>query len=203
MSCGTWSISWAACAAALAIAALAGCETSVGGGAGPGVIDSGIGSIADARPEPDAAPLIDAAPPDARPPCVEGDLRLEDQATGTCYLYFDAALSWEAARAACLAVGGHLAAPTSLVENAFLSQIAPDNREIWIGASDLLMEDVFVWVTGEPFVFDHWREGEPNDGGQNGENCAVIEGQNNIDGEGCEWDDRDCDDPFPYLCERP
>lgn len=195
---------WAARAAALALAA---CETSIGaGGGGGGTTDSGIGSVADAAPVPvpDApAPLPDAAPPDARPPCVEGDLRIQDEGTGACYAYFDDGLDWDAAQAACAALGGSLAAPTSLDENAFISQIAPSDRDIWIGASDTAIEDSFAWVTGEPFVFDHWREGEPNDGGEDGEDCAVFEGDNNVAGEGCLWDDRDCGGARPYLCERP
>ena len=81
----------------------------------------------------------------------------------------------------------------------------PGNQDVWIGATDEDSEDDFTWSTGEAFVFDHWRLGEPNDGG-NGEDCAVMEGDNNILGEGCLWDDRDCGDggdSFPYLCERP
>jgi hypothetical protein len=199
--------------AALALLAVAGCSTSIGGSAVEG--DSGTGSVADAATGasdatvalPDAAPGPPdaAAPPDARPPCVEGDDRIEDPGTGACYIYFDAPLSWDAAEAACVALGGHLAAPTSQAENVLVSAIVPGNEDVWIGATDEDSEDDFTWTTGEVFLFDHWRLGEPNDGG-NGEDCAVMEGDNNILGEGCLWDDRDCGnggDSFPYLCERP
>lgn len=199
--------------AALALLVAAGCSTSIGGSTGQA--DSGTGSVADAAPGapdatvdlPDAAagPPDAAAPPDARPACVEGDDRVEDPETGACYILFRAPLSWDDAEAACVALGGHLAAPTSLVENAFVSQIVPGNEDVWIGATDEDSEDDFTWSTGEVFLFDHWRLGEPNDGG-NGEDCAVMEGDNNIIGQGCLWDDKDCGDDgvsFPYLCERP
>ncbi len=195
---------------ALALLAAAGCSASIGETAGQR--DSGMGSAADAAAgaldaavdSPDAAALPPdaAAPPDARPACVEGDDRVEDPATGTCYLYFRERLTWDDAEAACAALGGHLAAPTSLAENALASQIVPDDEDLWIGATDDPDEDDFTWTTGEPFVFDHWRSGEPNDGGNGGEDCAVVEGDNNIFGQGCLWDDRDCEADFGYLCER-
>ena len=169
--------------------------------------DAAPGGSPDATvgPPDAAAGLLDATvgPPDARPACLEGDDRVEDPGTGTCYLYFASPRPWDDAEAACAALGGHLAAPTTLVENAFLSQIVPGNQDVWIGATDQGSEDVFTWTTGEAFAFDHWRSDEPNDGGSGGEDCAVMEGDNNIPGEGCLWDDRDCGSGSPYLCERP
>jgi hypothetical protein len=185
--------------------ALAGCDAIIGD-ATPAA-DAAVATQADAAqplPPADAAavPRPDAAPPDARPPCTEGNARVEDPASGACYILFRAARDWLAAQAACAELGGHLATATSLSENELMSQIVPGNLDVWIGATDEVTEDAFVWVNGEPFVFDHWRQGEPNNGGDDGENCAVAEGDNNVAGEGCLWDDRPCEDGRPFLCER-
>ncbi len=193
--------------AAPAIAA--GCDPRIGD-AGGAAVDSGSKPAADAGgfdPLGDAAaqespPDAAAAPPDARLPCDQGDARVEDPASGACYMFFAASLSWAEAQAACALLGGHLATATSQAENSLASQIAPSD-DIWFGASDTGSEGTFAWVTSEPFVFTHWRRGEPNDGGDDGEDCAVLEGDNNLPGLGCLWDDRPCEDGHPYMCERP
>lgn len=197
----------------IAAAAIAsGCDRRIGDLAGDAV-DSGSETAADAaggsdplgdaavESPPDAAP--DARPPDARPPCEEGDARVEDPATGACYMLFQESLSWDQAQAACAQLGGHLATATSQLENSLASQIVPASDDIWLGASDTGSEGDFAWVTLEPFAFTHWRRGEPNDGGDDGEDCAILEGDNNLPGLGCLWDDRPCEDGHPYLCERP
>jgi hypothetical protein len=189
----------------LFVAALAGCDAIIGD---PTPAADAAATQADAmtqEPPADASvvPLPDAAPPDARPACVEGDARIEDPVSGSCYILFRAQLDWLSAQEACAALDGHLATATTLAENVLLSQIVPGNLDVWIGASDEVTEDQFLWVSGETFAFEHWREGEPNNGGENGENCAAVEGDNNIAGEGCLWDDRPCGGGRPYLCERP
>ncbi len=70
----------------------------------------------------------------------------------------------------------------------------------WIGATDSVAENTFIWVDGTNMGFDVWRSGEPNDGNADDrtENCTVIEGDNAAR----EWDDRTCLDVNPYICER-
>lgn len=190
-----------------------GCDPRIGDGGGAAA-DSGSEPDADAaggfdpagdataqEPPPDAAP--DARPPDARLPCDLGAAQVEDPASGACYMFFQEELSWADAQAACVQLGGHLATATSQGENAVASQIAPPSDDVWFGASDADSEGNFAWVTLEPFAFSHWRRGEPNDGGEDGEDCAVLEGDNNLPGLGCLWDDRPCEDGHSYICERP
>lgn len=188
----------------LFLAALAGCDANIGDSPAADAAATQADAMTQ-EPLADAAvvpPPADAAPPDARPACVEGDARIEDPASGSCYILFRSQLDWPSAQAACAALDGHLATATTLAENELLSQIVPGNLDVWIGASDEVTEDQFLWVSGETFAFEHWRTGEPNNGGDNGENCAVVEGDNNIAGEGCLWDDRPCGGDRPYLCER-
>src|SRR5512132_1958182 len=57
----------------------------------------------------DAPPPVDAPPVDMPPvdaaPCVGGDVRATDQATGACYIFFVAPLAREDARLSCLSLG--------------------------------------------------------------------------------------------------
>jgi hypothetical protein len=70
---------------------------------------------------------------------------------------------------------GHLVTIGSLAENDFVHSLAPGER--WIGLTDRAgaapgaTESAFTsdqatqgwaWVTGEPFTFQHWAPGEPN-----------------------------------------
>jgi hypothetical protein len=183
-------------ATVLAIA-LAGCGARLGDPPGGGDIDAAGGG--DDAPPPDAEVN---APPDARA-CVEGDARVSDPATGTCYAYFGTLTSWSNASVACTALGGHLATSTSAAENALILPLPTDllnSPDVWLGGSDQISEMTWLWVTSEPFVFDNWRAGEPNDGNSPdvAEDCMVLE----ADMSGT-WDDRPCGRLLPYICELP
>lgn len=79
--------------------------------------------------------------------------------------------TWSAAKLACEAVGGHLAAITSSPENDFIaSHYSP---MAWIGTrTDLLVNNVWCWVNGEPVTYTNWASGQPDN--WNGENCVEI-----------------------------
>ncbi len=67
---------------------------------------------------------------------------------------------------------GHLVTITSQEEQDFLSNtINTGSLKSWLGATDLAVEGVFEWITGEDFAFDFWNPGEPND--SNGEDYAL------------------------------
>lgn len=177
--------------------ACAACSTTVSGGQ-PDVADAAFVGFPDAQPSPtfDAAPQVE--------PCVEGDAQVSDPATETCYMLFTSLRTWQAAQADCLSLGATLAVVDTDAEQVIVGGLsanalatAPD---LWLGATDALVENSFVWVDGQPMVFQKWRDGEPNDNGANGasENCVVIEG----DTAAHEWDDRTCSVVSPYICER-
>ena len=189
----------------------AGCNASIGGGGGVGGDDPDAGTLPGTG---DASPgLADAAaPPDATPPCEGGDDRVQDPASGACYLYFQTAQTWDQARAACQALGAHLAFIDSVDESELIGTIAPATaglQDIWVGGTDAATEGVWTWLAGGPTYytlgeaapgFVNWREGEPND--SDGEDCMIIEGDNNVAGAGPQWDDRGCELVYPYICER-
>jgi len=180
-----------------ALAILAACSTTV---AGQQVLpaDSGATSFPDGAPQQS---LIDAAP-QVRP-CTEGDAQAIGPDDQECYLLFNTPTTWQAAQAACLAVGATLAVVTDQAEQGVVAGLsskfpagAPD---LWLGATDEVVENSFVWVDGTPVVFQSWRTGEPNNGNGGGaENCSVIEGDTAEHG----WDDRPCTAAAPYICER-
>ena len=126
-------------------------------------------------------------------------------ADGTCYqLFYSSPKTWETSQAACLSLGGQLVVITDTAEQAIVGVLAggvPANSpDSWIGATDAVAENSFVWVDGTNMGFNVWRSGEPNDGNaaDRTENCTVIEGDNAAR----EWDDRTCLDVYPYICER-
>lgn len=184
-------------AACVVVAAL------VAPGCGSATIGDPPAVDADGPATPDGPPAPDATPaPDAQP-CTAGDARARDPASGHCIVYVEQTITWPQATAACVALGGHLATPTSLAENSIANSLplSPDTLpDIWLGANDLTAEMDWEWVTGEPFVFQNWRSGEPNDGNSDtlAEDCMILESDT-----GGTWDDRPCDRVYPYLCELP
>jgi hypothetical protein len=91
-----------------------------------------------------------------------------------------------------------------------------------IGASDSSDEDEWLWVGngasldgfqfwegnaiedgGEAVggAFQNWAEVEPND--QDGEDCGVLSVLGSENRDPGEWDDRNCDEEFAFVCEVP
>ena len=168
----------------------------------------------DARPVADARPATDApegpadAPPDPGTLCVDGDLQERDPVTGACFMLFRTTpLSWEDAHDACEALNppAHLATVTSAEEHAFTVALV-GTTNAWLGAHDLVdrgaQEGAFEWVTGEPWAFDAFADGEPNNGGSSGsdEDCMLLVVTDDTRPQS--WDDRVCSSTRAYLCER-
>jgi hypothetical protein len=174
------------------------------------VVSGGCGTATIGGPpdeQPDAH--VNAPPPDASAPapdarvCDAGDANIYDPQTGHCLSYFTAVATWLEARNLCIARGGDLLVPNSAHENDLNWPLAPDVvnfPDSWLGGTDAASEGTFVWVTGEPMTYTHFRSGEPNNGGTSGtqEDCMVSE-----DDTLGTWDDRPCDRDYPYTCEIP
>ena len=59
---------------------------------------------------------------------------------------------------------GHLVTIANNSENSFVSDLVPDNLSAWIGLTDVITEEQYKWVTGEPFDYSNWNTGQPSAG---------------------------------------
>jgi hypothetical protein len=178
-----------------------GCSQTIPGQGQQQMVDASAAGKADAET---GGGMVDAMPdPDVMPaaPCVEGDARVEDPANGTCYVLFQTPQTWTAARDLCVGLGGTLANIESADEQAIVGPLAANygggEPDLWLGGSDVNTETQWLWTDGTAVVYTAWREGEPNNAGE--EDCMIIEGDNPAK----EWDDRLCTNSYPYICERP
>ncbi|XP_057244592.1 hepatic lectin-like [Malurus melanocephalus] len=110
-------------------------------------------------------------------PC-GADSRDWEYFSGNCYYFSLARTSWERARERCRERGAQLA-----VIGGFPEQVGTKSDWEWVDGSDY----------GSSFTF--WKEGEPNNSGNN-EDCAHlwIWGQ---------WNDVHCTFECYFICERP
>lgn len=112
-----------------------------------------------------------------------------------------APLSWQAAEAAAVAVGGHLATIRSSAENSWILQNfpvpAPGITGRWIGYNDAEIEGVWVWSSGETPGYSNWYlPGEPNNTFGN-EDAAEI----GVDWASPRWIASDHTSPKPGVIE--
>jgi len=107
--------------------------------------------------------------------------------TNHTYQLITAQLSWHEAKADAESRGGHLATITSQAEFDYIASlgILPTqySQGYWLGATDEAEEGVWRWVTGEPFDYNRWHGGEPNNSGP--ENYAIGDGGGYVQ----EWND--------------
>jgi hypothetical protein len=133
---------------------------------------------------------VDTGGSDA-PPCTGPNTKVFD---GRCYFLTTSALSFNGARDACIAAGGHLVTITSMAEQLALAEVA-GGIERWMGFSrpvgSPIGKESFKWITGEAVTFDNWAPPEPDGSGE----CARLLG-------GGLWADRACDNAFVGICER-
>ena len=94
--------------------------------------------------------------------------------------------SFNDALAYCNEKGGILAEPTDSSAQSALESLM-GNKQWWIGATDTQSEGDFVWMSGAPWSYTHWGDGEPNDYG-NGEDCVGLKGSSSGS-----WNDYPCD----------
>ena len=91
---------------------------------------------------------------------------LHEYGTGHWYALAGQYSTWHAAEVAAEALGGTLATVTSAAEQQFIEDnfLVPGgySQILWIGATDEASEGNWTWVTGEPFVYENWEVGEPN-----------------------------------------
>lgn len=162
------------------------------------VIDSGAGdtSVSDTRvidtavdttPRDTGVDVVDTAVP-----CTETGAKTY---LGHCYFPTAGTLSWDAAKAACVAASAHLVSITSAGEQAVVAGVKSGDR--WIGLSRPVGSPTgassFTWVTAEAVTYTNWdtAAGEPNGSGE----CARLNAASL-------WADRACNNKLFAVCER-
>ncbi len=98
---------------------------------------------------------------------------------GHRYQFMPGTFSWNEAKAKAEAMGGHLATVTSKEENewiytTFQTKLDSTVRasSMWLGGSAEAKGQPWKWVTGEPFAYTDWTEGEPNYASMSGQPVA-------------------------------
>ncbi|MHC4837791.1 MAG: C-type lectin domain-containing protein [Planctomycetota bacterium] len=178
-------------------------------------------SVEPALPDPDAAVEPDAEPSEPEPDAAvcapeicnglddDCDGRIDNDGVCPCtlsrfeghaYLVCATERTWQDADDWCARFGYRLAViETAAEDDRLYERIArEDFDDTWIGLNDRAVEGDWRWLDGAPVDYTHWDDGEPNDGGDFGEDCGVIMTSEN---RASEWDDRACDSRRPYVCE--
>ncbi|XP_032094920.1 low affinity immunoglobulin epsilon Fc receptor-like [Thamnophis elegans] len=108
------------------------------------------------------------------------------------YYFFDTEENWEMAKKKCADCNSRLVIINTKQEQDFLIQTL--KQSMWLGLSDIEKEGAWRWIDGSPLRQGSWRTGEPNNGGRNGEDCAVLykEGK---------WNDIHCAERVRFVCE--
>ncbi len=80
---------------------------------------------------------------------------------GHCYYAVNTSISnWDDARTTCAMAGGSLAVVTDTAETDYVYSIA---GRTYAGGCDDDVEGTWTWVNGEPWSYEAWSPGEPND----------------------------------------
>ena len=108
------------------------------------------------------------------------------------YFLSNSNVTWPNAHSAAVNQGGHLATITSAAEQAWLMSVT--SSAAWIGLTDEANEGNFLWVTGEPFVYNNWCSFQPNNLG----NEDYVDFRNQASG--C-WGDRGAAVTNPFIVE--
>ncbi len=104
--------------------------------------------------------------------------RVEDGGNGHWYQFDPVGRQWPNAYTVAEGRGGHMATVTSIAEQVFARAMCPSST--WLGGvqSDKSCEPDcgWTWTTGEAWGFVAWRQGEPNNLGQN-EFYVALDGE--------------------------
>ena len=117
--------------------------------------------------------------------------------TMSCYLFVSTAMSWWNAASHCSSLyNGWLVTVNDLTEDNYLKGLASSNAlNIWIGLSDEMSYNVYVWQQGVSSYRD-FELGQP-DHGSGIEHCIEI--KSDIGGK---WNDVYCGASVAFVCEN-
>lgn len=101
------------------------------------------------------------------------------------------------AQTTCGALGGTLAVITSEAEELYVGGLVPTDAHVMIGLNDRDVEGTYAWPTAEPFAYEDWGGGEPNDASGNSDCTYLVGGPNPS------WFDHGCTTTIDgFVCER-
>ncbi|HKO90998.1 MAG TPA: C-type lectin domain-containing protein, partial [Polyangiaceae bacterium] len=141
------------------------------------------------EPEVDPLPPVEV-PPSAAERCLDGVL---DAAQTSCYRAVTIPATWDNARIDCNNWGGRLVQVDSGAEDLLVGELVTVNQ--WLGASDTVIDNVYVWTDGSPILFGNWGLSQPDR--FPGADC--IEKRETP---GRQWFDQPCYNVRAYVCEK-
>ncbi|XP_027440921.1 CD209 antigen isoform X3 [Zalophus californianus] len=113
---------------------------------------------------------------------------------GSCYFFSQTQNIWKDAISACQNLRAQLVIINNTEEQKFLkSWNTRNNQRTWIGLSDHHSEGSWKWVDNSPLQLSFWKEGEPNNHGD--EDCVELYS----DG----WNDNRCSTENFWTCKKP
>ncbi|XP_039370990.1 low affinity immunoglobulin epsilon Fc receptor-like isoform X1 [Mauremys reevesii] len=112
-----------------------------------------------------------------------------------CYFFSTSTKSWSDAKQFCTNEGSDLVIVNTKQEQRFLSNQIMEPDVYWLGLSDSAEEGEWRWVDGSPLSVRFWASGEPNNVGQQGEDCGSFR----FNGK---WNDATCSLTEHWICER-
>ncbi|KAB2901385.1 MAG: hypothetical protein F9K40_08570 [Kofleriaceae bacterium] len=77
----------------------------------------------------------------------------------------------------------------------------PEGGRIWLGIQDWDEEGEWRTLAFEPVAYTAWLDGEPNDEGDEGEDCAVLLARFDPAPHAGRWNDVPCSLERAYVCE--
>ena len=86
---------------------------------------------------------------------------------GHYYKRYDFGYIWDDVKSFCESMGGYIVTITSAEEQSFVEKLLSEGTQktYWLGATDTQTEGEWKWVTGEPWSYENWAYGEPNNDG--------------------------------------
>jgi hypothetical protein len=124
---------------------------------GLGILNLWLGEWHNFGPDDVQMPFVCEWDPEPNPPPEERAINPDNN-----HLYISRGFhSWEFARNDCASMGGYLATIGDAAESEFLYGISYQDRPNWLGATDSEQEGTWVWITGEPWIYENWNPGEP------------------------------------------
>ena len=92
----------------------------------------------------------------------------EVEYNGNIYKLYELPYTWEEARIFCEMNDNHLVTITSSGEQAVVEKLIAKGKKLnyWLGASRNSKGE-FIWITGEPFSYTNWSQGQPDNSYEN------------------------------------